>query len=235
VGQLRAAPGAFAGPSFALNAGIKAHTHRKRAEPVMDKFTHLEGVAAPLKMINVDTDAIIPKQYLKTIKRTGLGAGLFSEKRYKDDGSENPDFVLNKPAYRKAKILVADDNFGCGSSREHAPWALMDFGIRCVISTSFGDIFYNNCFKNGVLPIKVSPQDLEKLFDDAERGANATLSIDLEKQEIRGPDGGVVKFDIDAHRKHCLLNGLDDIGLTMVKGDKIESFEQKSKAARAWA
>jgi 3-isopropylmalate/(R)-2-methylmalate dehydratase small subunit len=235
VGQLRAAPGAFAGPSFALNAGIKAHTHRKRAEQAMDKFTHLEGVAAPLKMINVDTDAIIPKQYLKTIKRTGLGAGLFSEKRYKDDGSENPDFVLNKPAYRKAKILVADDNFGCGSSREHAPWALMDFGIRCVISTSFGDIFYNNCFKNGVLPIKVSPQDLEKLFDDAERGSNATLSIDLEKQEIRGPDGGVVKFDIDAHRKHCLLNGLDDIGLTMVKGDKIESFEQKSKAARAWA
>ncbi|MGZ5814410.1 MAG: 3-isopropylmalate dehydratase small subunit, partial [Xanthobacteraceae bacterium] len=171
----------------------------------MDKFTTLEGVAAPLKMINVDTDMIIPKQYLKTIKRTGLGTGLFSEKRYRDDGSENPDFVLNKSAYRKAKILVAGDNFGCGSSREHAPWALMDFGIRCVISTSFGDIFYNNCFKNGVLPIKVSPEDLEKLFDDAERGANATLSIDLEKQEIRGPDGGVVKFDIDAHRKHCLL------------------------------
>ena len=164
----------------------------------MDKFTKLEGVAAPLRMINVDTDAIIPKQYLKTIKRTGLGTGLFSEKRYKDDGSENPDFVLNKPAYRKSKILVAGDNFGCGSSREHAPWALMDFGIRCVISTSFGDIFYNNCFKNGVLPIKVSPEDLEKLFDDAERGANATLSVDLEKQEIRGPDGGVVKFEIDA-------------------------------------
>ena len=143
--------------------------------------------------------------------------------------------MLNKPAYRKARILVADDNFGCGSSREHAPWALMDFGIRCVISTSFGDIFYNNCFKNGVLPIKVKPQDLEKLFDDAERGANATLSIDLAKQEIRGPDGGVVKFDIDAHRKHCLLNGLDDIGLTMVKQDKIERFEQKSKTARAWA
>jgi len=157
----------------------------------MDKFTTLEGVAAPLKMINVDTDMIIPKQYLKTIKRTGLGTGLFSEKRYRDDGSENPDFVLNKPAYRQAKILVAGDNFGCGSSREHAPWALMDFGIRCVISTSFGDIFYNNCFKNGVLPIKVSPEDLEKLFDDAERGANATLSINLEKQEIRGPDGGV--------------------------------------------
>ena len=149
-------------------------------------------------MINVDTDMIIPKQYLKTIKRTGLGKGLFSEMRYKDDGSENPDFVLNKPAYRKAKILVAGDNFGCGSSREHAPWALMDFGIRCVISTSFGDIFYNNCFKNGILPIRVSPEDLEKLFDDAERGANATLTVDLEKQEIRGPDGGVVNFEIDA-------------------------------------
>jgi len=208
--------------------------HCDRAK-LMDKFTTLEGVAAPLKMINVDTDMIIPKQYLKTIKRTGLGTGLFAEKRYRDDGSENPDFVLNNSAYRKAKILVAGDNFGCGSSREHAPWALMDFGIRCVISTSFGDIFYNNCFKNGVLPIKVKPQDLEKLFDDAERGANATLSIDLEKQEIRGPDGGVVKFDIDARRKHCLLNGLDDIGLTMVKQDKIERFEQKSKAARAWA
>jgi len=200
----------------------------------MQKFTHLEGVAAPLRVINVDTDAIIPKQYLKTVKRTGLGKGLFAEKRYRDDGSENPDFVLNKPAYRKARILVADDNFGCGSSREHAPWALMDFGIRCVISTSFGDIFYNNCFKNGVLPIQVSRDDLEKLFDDAERGANATLSIDLEKQEIRGPDGGVVKFDIDPHRKHCLLNGLDDIGLTMVKEDKIGRFEEKSKAARPW-
>ena len=199
----------------------------------MEKFTVLEGVAAPLKMINVDTDMIIPKQYLKTIKRTGLGKGLFSEKRYRDDGSENPDFVLNKPAYRKAKILVAGDNFGCGSSREHAPWALMDFGITCVISTSFGDIFYNNCFKNGVLPIKVSPEDLEKLFDDAERGANATLTVDLAKQEIRGPDGGVVKFDIDAHRKHCLLNGLDDIGLTMVKSDKIESFEQQGQGGAA--
>ena len=151
----------------------------------------LEGVAAPCAIINVDTDMIIPKQYLKTIKRTGLGKGLFSEQRYKDDGTENPDFVLNKPAYRKAKILVAGDNFGCGSSREHAPWALLDFGIRCVISTAFGDIFYNNCFKNGLLPIRVSPEDLEKLFDDAERGANSTLTVDLEKQEIRGPDGGV--------------------------------------------
>jgi 3-isopropylmalate/(R)-2-methylmalate dehydratase small subunit len=204
------------------------------AEPEMEKFTTLEGVAAPLKMINVDTDMIIPKQYLKTIKRTGLGKGLFSEKRYNDDGSENPDFVLNKPAYRKAKILVTGDNFGCGSSREHAPWALMDFGIRCVISTSFGDIFYNNCFKNGVLPVKVSPEDLEKLFDDAERGANATLTVDLQKQEIRGPDGGVVKFDIDPHRKHCLRNGLDDIGLTMAKEKKVSDFEAKAKAARPW-
>jgi 3-isopropylmalate/(R)-2-methylmalate dehydratase small subunit len=201
----------------------------------MEKFTVLEGVAAPLRVINVDTDAIIPKQYLKTIKRTGLSVGLFSEKRYRDDGSENPDFVLNKPAYRSAKILVAGDNFGCGSSREHAPWALKDFGITCVISTSFGDIFYNNCFKNGVLPIQVSVDDLEKLFDDAERGANARISIDLEKQEIRGPDGGVIKFDIDPHRKHCMLNGLDDIGLTLVKNSKIASFEDKAKAARPWA
>jgi 3-isopropylmalate/(R)-2-methylmalate dehydratase small subunit len=201
----------------------------------MEKFTTLTGVAAPLKLINVDTDMIIPKQYLKTIKRTGLGTGLFSEMRYKDDGSENPDFVLNKPAYRQAKILVAGDNFGCGSSREHAPWALLDFGIRCVISTSFADIFYNNCFKNGILPIKVSPEDLEKLFDDADRGSNATLTIDLEKQEIRGPDGGSIKFDLDSFRKHCLLNGLDDIGLTMQKSEKIAGFEEKAAGARPWA
>ena len=201
----------------------------------MDKFTVLEGVAAPLPMINVDTDKVIPKQYLKTIKRTGLGKGLFAEMRYKDDGSENPDFVLNKPAYRNAKIIVAGDNFGCGSSREHAPWALLDFGIRCVISTSFADIFYNNCFKNGILPIKVSPEDLEKLFDDANRGANATLTVDLEKQEIRGPDGGKVHFEIDAFRKHCLLNGLDDIGLTQQKKTKIASYEQKAAEARPWA
>ena len=200
----------------------------------MEKFTTLEGVAAPLKLINIDTDMIIPARFLKTIKRTGLGKFLFSTMRYKNDGAENPDFVLNKPAYRKAKVLVAGDNFGCGSSREHAPWALMDYGIRCVISTRFGDIFYNNCFKNGLLPIKVSPQDLEKLFDDAERGANATLSIDLQSQEIRGPDGGMVKFEIDAHRKHCLLNGLDDIGQTMVKSGKIDTFESKSKATRPW-
>jgi 3-isopropylmalate/(R)-2-methylmalate dehydratase small subunit len=201
----------------------------------MEKFTVLEGVAAPLRSINVDTDAIIPKQYLKTIKRTGLGKGLFAEKRYLDDGSENPDFVLNRPAYRGAKILVAGDNFGCGSSREHAPWALKDFGITCVISTSFGDIFYNNCFKNGLLPIEVTREDLEKLFDDAERGANARLTIDLEKQEIRGPDGGVIRFNIDPHRKHCLLNGLDDIALTLVRKDKIASFEEKARATRPWA
>jgi len=200
----------------------------------MQKFTSLTGVAAPLDIRNVDTDMIIPKQYLKTIKRTGLGTGLFAELRYRDDGSENPDFVLNKPAYRNAKILVAEDNFGCGSSREHAPWALLDFGIRCVISTSFADIFYNNCFKNGILPIIVSPEDLEKLMDDARRGAKATLSIDLEKQEIRGPDGGVVKFDIDPFRKHCLLNGLEDIGLSLKKADKIASFEAKAKAERPW-
>ena len=200
----------------------------------MQKFTTLTGVAAPLPMINVDTDMIIPADYLKTLKRTGLAKGLFSRIRKRADGSMDPDFALNKPAYKNAQILVAGDNFGCGSSREHAPWALMDAGIRCVISTQFGDIFYNNSFKNGLLPIKVSPEDLEKLFDDAERGANATLSVDLEKQEIRGPDGGVVKFDIDPHRKHCLLNGLDDIGLTKQKQAKISSFEEKSKAVRPW-
>ncbi len=200
----------------------------------MEKFVALTGVAAPLKITNVDTDMIIPKQFLKTIKRTGLGVGLFSEMRYRDDGSENPDFVLNKPAYRNAKILVAGNNFGCGSSREHAPWALLDFGIRCVIATSFADIFYNNCFKNGILPIVVSKQDLAKLMDDAERGANATLSIDLESQEIRGPDGGIVSFAIDPFRKHCLLNGLDDIGLTLQKVDQIERFEAKAAAERSW-
>jgi 3-isopropylmalate/(R)-2-methylmalate dehydratase small subunit len=201
----------------------------------MQKFDTLTGVAAPLEIDNVDTDMIIPKQYLKTIKRTGLGAGLFSEMRYLDDGSENPDFVLNKPAYRHAKILVAGDNFGCGSSREHAPWALLDFGIRCVISTDFADIFYNNCFKNGILPVKVAAEDLPKLMDDAQRGSNATLTIDLPNQEIRGPDGGKVKFEIDPFRKHRLLEGLDDIGLTMVEAPAIESFEKKSAAARPWA
>jgi len=200
----------------------------------MDKFATLTGVAAPLAIDNVDTDMIIPKQYLKTIKRTGLGKGLFAELRYRDDGSPNPDFVLNQPAYAAAKIIVAGDNFGCGSSREHAAWALLDYGVRCVISTSFADIFYNNCFKNGVLPIKVKPEDLAKLMDDAERGANATLTIDLPAQEIRGPDGGVVKFEIDPFRKHCLMEGLDDIGLTMVKAPAIAAYEQKAAAARPW-
>ncbi|MEN3929579.1 3-isopropylmalate dehydratase small subunit [Microvirga sp. W0021] len=200
----------------------------------MEKFTVLEGVAAPMRTVNIDTDMIIPKNYLKTIKRTGLGKGLFAEMRYNEDGSDNPDFVLNKPAYQKASILVAGDNFGCGSSREHAPWALLDFGIRCVISTSFADIFYNNSFKNGILPIKVLPEDLEKLFDDADRGANATLTIDLENQQIRGPDGGMIHFDIDPFRKHCLLNGLDDIGLTLEKQDKIDAYEAKL-SERSWS
>ncbi len=200
----------------------------------MQPFTTLTSTPAPLKVINVDTDMIIPKQYLKTIKRTGLGSALFAEMRYREDGAENPDFVLNQPAYRKSEILVAGDNFGCGSSREHAPWALLDFGIRCVISTSFADIFYNNCFKNGILPIVVKPEDLEKLFDDADRGANATLTVDLEKQQIKGPDGGTVTFEIDPFRKHCLLNGLDDIGLTMAKAPAIEAYEKKL-AQRAWA
>ena len=172
----------------------------------MDKFTQLTGVAAPMPEINIDTDRIIPKNYLKTIKRTGLGTAAFAEVRYDENGKENPDFVLNKPAYRKAQILVTGENFGCGSSREHAPWALLDFGIRCVISPSFADIFYNNCFKNGILPIKLPQEDVDKLMDDAGRGANAVITVDLEKQEIRGPDGGVVKFDIDPFRKHCLLN-----------------------------
>jgi 3-isopropylmalate/(R)-2-methylmalate dehydratase small subunit len=201
----------------------------------MEKFTTLTGVAAPLPIMNVDTDMIIPKQYLKTIQRTGLGTGLFSEMRYREDGSENPDFVLNQPAYRKASILVAGDNFGCGSSREHAPWALLDFGVRCVISTSFADIFYNNCFKNGILPITVSQAELDKLIDDASRGANATLTVDLEAQEIRGPDGGVIKFEIDSFRKHCLLEGLDDIGLTLQKADKIDGYEKQAAAKRPWA
>ena len=200
----------------------------------MDKFTTLTAVAAPLPIVNVDTDMIIPKQFLKTIKRTGLGSALFSEMRYNEDGSENPQFVLNKPAWRNAGILVAGDNFGCGSSREHAPWALKDFGVTCVISTSFADIFYNNCFKNGILPVVVSPGDLEKLMDDASRGANATLTVDLEAQEIRGPDGGVVTFEIDAFKKHCLLNGLDDIGLTMEKAERIEGYESEMAQARPW-
>ena len=200
----------------------------------MDKFTRLEAVAAPLPIVNIDTDMIIPKDYLKTIKRTGLAEGLFAEMRLNDDGSENPDFVLNKPAYRDAQILVAGDNFGCGSSREHAPWALLDRGIRCVISTSFADIFYNNCFKNGILPVVVTPDELDALMDDASRGANATLTVDLEAQEIRGPDGGTIRFDIDPHRKRVLLEGLDDIGLTMERGDAIAAYEGTHLSERPW-
>jgi len=200
----------------------------------MDKFTTLDGIAAPLPQINVDTDMIIPKQYLKTIQRTGLGVALFSEMRYNDDGSEKPDFVLNQSAYRDAEILVSGDNFGCGSSREHAPWALLDFGIRCVIAPSFADIFYNNCFKNGILPIALPKEDVDKLMDDAERGANARVTVDLEAQTITGPDGGTISFDIDPFKKHCLLNGLDDIGLTMEKEQSITDFEAKRRDATPW-
>ncbi|MDE0537503.1 MAG: 3-isopropylmalate dehydratase small subunit [Rhodospirillales bacterium] len=200
----------------------------------MEKFEKLTSVAAPLPIANVDTDMIIPARYLKTIKRTGLGEGLFANMRFKEDGSDNEEFVLNQPAYKDARILVAGNNFGCGSSREHAPWALMDYGIKCVISTDFADIFYNNSFKNGMLLIKVGPEELDLLMDDAGRGANATVTVDLEAQEITGPDGGVIKFEIDSFKKHCLLNGLDDIGLTMEKEDKIASFEESHKAAQPW-
>tara|TARA_A100001035_G_C27614837_1_gene422679 strand:+ start:156 stop:776 length:621 start_codon:yes stop_codon:yes gene_type:complete len=201
---------------------------------MMEKFTSLTGVAAPMNMINIDTDMIIPKQFLKTIKRSGLGQHLFDEMRFNRDGSEVEDFVLNKPAYREASILVAGDNFGCGSSREHAPWALLDFGIKCVISTSFADIFYNNCFKNGILPIKVSKEQLDSLMEDAERGANATLTIDLENQVIQGPDGGEIKFEVDEFKRQCLLNGLDDIGLTMQVNAKIDNFEDQQRAGQPW-
>jgi 3-isopropylmalate/(R)-2-methylmalate dehydratase small subunit len=200
----------------------------------MEPFRHLTGVAAPLDMINVDTDMIVPKQFLKTTKRTGLGSALFHEMRTRPDGSPNPDFVLNRPAYKNAQILVTGANFGCGSSREHAPWALLDFGIRCVVSTSFADIFYNNCFKNGILPIVVPQDVIDKLMDDAGRGANAVISIDLEKQEIRGPDGGCVTFEIDPFRKQCLLNGWDDIGLTLRNEEKITDYESRRKLQAPW-
>ncbi len=200
----------------------------------MDKFTTLTGIAAPMPLINVDTDMIIPKQFLKTIKRSGLGVNLFDEMRYDDDGNEIADFVLNQPAYRNAEILVAGDNFGCGSSREHAPWALLDFGIRCVIAPSFADIFFNNCFKNGILPIVLPQEEVDKLMDDAARGANATISVDLENQVITGPDGGSISFEVDPFRKHCLLNGLDDIGLTLEKSTQIEAFETQAAQARPW-
>ena len=199
----------------------------------MDKFTKLTGVAAPLPMVNVDTDKIIPKQFLKTIKRTGLSEGLFYELRHDAEGKPK-DFVLDQPAYRDAKILVAGENFGCGSSREHAPWALLDAGIRCIIAPSFADIFYNNCFKNGILPIKLPQEQVDLLMDDAERGANAVVTVDLEKQEITGPDGGKISFEIDAFRKRCLLNGLDDVALTLEKDDKIAAFEEKRGGAQPW-
>ena len=200
----------------------------------MQKFTKLTGVAAPLPLRNIDTDMIIPKQFLKTILRTGLGKSLFYEMRFDQKGVENADFVLNKPQYRKAEILVTGENFGCGSSREHAPWALLDFGIRCVIAPDFADIFYNNCFQNGILPIRLPQADVDKLMDDASRGANAMVTIDLETQEIRGPDGGVIKFEVDAFRKHCLMNGLDNIGLTLEKDKAIRSFEVKAAISRPW-
>jgi 3-isopropylmalate/(R)-2-methylmalate dehydratase small subunit len=201
----------------------------------MEKFTTLTGVAAPMPLVNIDTDMIIPKQFLKTIQRSGLGKNLFDEMRFTQDGKEIPDFVLNQPAYRNAQILVAGDNFGCGSSREHAPWALLDFGIRCVISTSFADIFFNNCFKNGILPV-VLPQDaVDHLMDDARKGANARITVDLESQTVTASDGKTFKFEVDAFKKHCLMNGLDDIGLTLEKASAIDSFEKKNATLRPWA
>ena len=200
----------------------------------MEKFTTLTGTAAPLPIINCDTDKVIPKQHLKTIQRTGLGKVLFDELRYNADGSEKPDFVLNQPAYRNAKILVAGENFGCGSSREHAPWALLDFGIRCVIASSFADIFYNNCFKNGILPIKLPQEIVDHLMDDARKGANARFTIDLAAQTIERPDGEKIHFEIDAFRKHVLLNGLDDVGLTMQKAPAIDGYEQRQRLSQPW-
>ena len=201
----------------------------------MDKFTTLTGIAAPMPLVNIDTDMIIPKQFLKTIQRSGLGKNLFDEMRYTQDGQEIPDFVLNQPAYRKAEIIVAGDNFGCGSSREHAPWALLDFGIRCVISTSFADIFFNNCFKNGILPIVMPQEVVDVLMADAKKGANARMTVDLEAQTVTTSDGQSFGFDVDPFRKHCLLNGLDDIGLTLEKVSSIDAFEAKNASLRPWA
>jgi len=200
----------------------------------MDRFTALTGIAAPLPLINVDTDMIIPKQFLKTIRRSGLGVNLFDEMRYDPDGNEIPDFVLNRPQYRNAEILVAGDNFGCGSSREHAPWAIKDFGIRCVIAPSFADIFYNNCFKNGILPVTLPQEQVDVLMEDAERGENAQITVDLESQTVIGSDGQVFEFEVDAFRKRCLLEGLDDISLTMEKADAIDSYEARAAQARPW-
>lgn len=200
----------------------------------MDKFTTLTGIAAPMPLVNIDTDMIIPKQFLKTIHRSGLGKNLFDEMRFEQDGTEKPDFVLNQPAYRQSEIIVAGDNFGCGSSREHAPWALLDFGIRAVIATSFADIFYNNCFKNGILPIVMPQEVVDILMDDARKGANARMTVDLENQKVTTSDGQEFAFEVDPFRKHCLLNGLDDIGLTMEKSDSIASYEQQMAQSRPW-
>ncbi|GGA19474.1 3-isopropylmalate dehydratase small subunit [Neptunicoccus cionae] len=200
----------------------------------MEKFQTVSGVAAPMPLVNIDTDMIIPKQFLKTIKRTGLGANLFDEMRFNRDGTEVTDFVLNKPAYREAEILVAGDNFGCGSSREHAPWALGDFGIKVVISTSFADIFYNNCFKNGILPVVLPKEAVDVLMEDAERGSNARITVNLEDQTVSATDGTEFKFEVDAFKKHCLLNGLDDIGLTLQKAASIDSFEVGYAAQAPW-
>jgi 3-isopropylmalate/(R)-2-methylmalate dehydratase small subunit len=216
---------------IALSTAPCAH----ELETKMEKFNKLTGIAAPMPLVNIDTDMIIPKQFLKTIKRSGLGVNLFDEMRYTQDGAEIANFVLNQPAYRSAEILIAGDNFGCGSSREHAPWALLDFGIRCVISTSFADIFYNNCFKNGILPIVMPQEVVDVLMADARKGANARQTIDLVEQTVTTSDGQVFPFDVDAHRKHCLLNGLDDIGLTLEKAASIDSFESRAKLQRPWA
>jgi 3-isopropylmalate/(R)-2-methylmalate dehydratase small subunit len=200
----------------------------------MEKFTTLTGIAAPMPLVNIDTDMIIPKQYLKTIQRTGLGRALFDELRYFPDGTENPDFVLNQPAYRNAQILVVGDNFGCGSSREHAPWALLDFGIRCLISTAFADIFYANCFKNGILPVVLPRATVDHLMEDARKGANARITVDLAAQTVTASDGTVFAFEIDPFRKHCLLNGLDEIGLTLEKASAIDAYEARAAKARPW-
>lgn len=200
----------------------------------MEKFEKLTGIAAPMALVNIDTDMIIPKQFLKTIKRSGLGVNLFDEMRYDRQGNENPDFVLNQPAYREAEILVAGDNFGCGSSREHAPWAIKDFGIRCVIAPSFADIFYNNCFKNGILPIALPQEQVDVLMKDAEKGANARMTVDLEAQTVTTSDGESFSFEVDSFKKHCLMEGLDDIGLTLEKSTAIDSFEATVGAERPW-
>ena len=200
----------------------------------MDKFTTLTGIAAPMPLVNIDTDMIIPKQFLKTIHRSGLGKNLFDEMRFNADGTEVADFILNQPAYRESQIIVAGDNFGCGSSREHAPWALLDFGIRCVVATSFADIFYNNCFKNGILPIVMPQEVVDVLMEDARKGANARITIDLENQQVTTSDGQSFPFEVDAFRKHCMINGLDDIGLTLEKSSKIDSYEDKMAQSRPW-